>query len=106
MYLCKVTGELNLFKEIWGERPHISQLTGRPLKYFDVKYFAHIIAKSKWEVGRLLKSNILILHPEEHNLLDQGTQKQRDEYAKKWNCDWNFIEELKQKLYEYRRKIS
>ena len=102
-YLCSVTGELKLFKEIWGERPHISFLSNRELKYFDIKYFAHVIAKSKWGGGRLLKDNIILLHPEEHNLLDQGTVAQRATYAEKWGCDWNKIEELKQNLYDYRR---
>lgn len=94
----KPTGEYELFKEIWGERPHISFLSGRELKYFDPRLFAHVIAKSKGEQWRLNKDNIVLLHPEEHELLDVGTEEKRKMYAFKWKCDWRKLEEKKETL--------
>lgn len=96
--LLRMARQLELFKEIWSERDHISFLSGKPLKYFDVKYMAHVLPKGKYTKYKYLKENIILLTPEEHNLLDQGTEKQRLEYAKKNNCDWNIVYNLKEKL--------
>ena len=90
--------QLELFKEIWAETAHISFLTNRQLKYFDIKVFAHILPKGRYPKFKLLKENIILLHPEEHTLLDQGTEKQRLEYSNKWKCDWNQIYIKKEQL--------
>ena len=109
------TGELNLFKEIWKERPHQSELSGKRLFVYQdpdtkeldigqfVLFFAHILSKKMYSKFRLRKDNIFLLTPKEHHLLDQGTEEQRKEYALQNNCDWNIIykksDELKQ-LYK------
>jgi hypothetical protein len=93
-----MAGQLEMFKEIWSERDHISFLSKRSLKYFDVKMFAHILPKGRYTKFKLKKFNIILLHPEEHNLLDQGTVKQREAYAKLWNCNWDKVYELKEEL--------
>ena len=94
----KPTGELELFKEIWEERIHISFLSGTPIKYFDVKCFAHVLNKGKYPKFRLNKDNIVLLTPTEHNLLDAGTQLARDKYAFITESNWEKITNLKEKL--------
>jgi len=98
------TGELDLFKSIWLEREHISFLSGRSIKWFDIKAFAHVVAKSKLPEARLDKNNIILLHPEEHNLEHIGTNSQREKYCQDWNCSWDKITNYKKKIeqkYEY-----
>jgi hypothetical protein len=92
------TNELALFKEVWGERSHTSFLSGKPLKYFDVKSFAHVLAKGKYPKLRLLKENIILLTAEEHHLLDQGTDEQRRKYELANSCSFESIRQLKQKI--------
>lgn len=96
----RVRKEFQLFKEIWNEREHVSWLSGRKLIYFDVKCFAHVVAKSKGEKFKLMKDNIILLHPEDHTLLDQGTIKARQLYEEKYNCNFGEIEILKNIIYD------
>jgi hypothetical protein len=56
-----------LFKEIWKERPHESEISGRrlgdePLSVF----FHHILPKNKYPEFRLDKENIILLTIDEH----------------------------------------
>lgn len=60
------TGELQMFKEIWSERPHISEVSGDPLPYFDVRCFSHLLPKGNYERYRLNKENIVLKTPQEH----------------------------------------
>lgn len=62
----KVTGELELFKEIWNERPHKSEISGSSLPIFDVKCFHHILTKQAYPEHRLNKENIILLTRSEH----------------------------------------
>ena len=62
----KVTGELELFKEIWNERIHKSEISGLPLSLFDVKCFHHILTKQAYPEHRLDKDNIILLTRSEH----------------------------------------
>jgi hypothetical protein len=99
----KKTGELQVFMEIWAERPHFSELSGRPLEQyastaFFASLFAHILNKGMYPKFRLNKDNIVLLHPEEHNLLDFGTIDQREAYARKYYCDWQEIYDKKEYL--------
>lgn len=84
-----ITGEFEIFEEIWEERDHISYLSGFSLekyKYskFFVNCFAHILAKGKnhYHKFKLNKNNIVLLTPEEHYLFDFGTIEQRSKYEK------------------------
>lgn len=67
------TGELNIFKEIWEEREHVSQLSGRTIPYFSIQCFAHILPKSTHSELRLNKENILLVLPVEHRQQHDGT---------------------------------
>jgi len=104
------TGELNVFMEIYEEnqKTWVSFLSGRPLygpkHYLFLNQFAHLLSKGKYPKLRLCKDNIWPIHPEEHNLLDQGTKALRERYAEKYDCDWSYIyneiEILKKKYNE------
>jgi len=96
--MARLLNQFEFFKEIWSERDHISFLSNRPIKYFDVKSFAHILPKGKFTKYKYNKDNIILLLPEEHTLLDQGTEKQRVEYSKKWGCNWDKIYMLREHL--------
>ena len=99
----KKTGELQLFYEIWDEREHVSFLTGRtinekPGSLRFVNCFGHILNKKNYPKFRLKKENIVLLDPEEHYLLDFGSEVQRQEYEFRNDCDFGRIEELKEEL--------
>jgi len=69
--------EIDVFNEIWKERPHFSELTGEKLPYDKsnmkmwVCQFLHVIPKGKSPKLRLDKRNILLGTPKEHNNQDR-----------------------------------
>lgn len=73
------TGELALFKEIWGERSHICTHCGKvllePLK---PAYFSHIKSKGAFPNLRLEKSNIELVCMECHQKYEFGIRKNKD----------------------------
>ena len=101
----KATGQADLFEEIWNEREHRSFLSNKPLKQFEgtnlyYNMFAHVLSKAlnKYPKYMLNKENIVLLTPDEHTLLDHGSEQQRVKYAKDNNCSWLPLYELKEKL--------
>ena len=97
--------QVDLFNEIWNgmETPRIcpvSHMKLDGLKGTKLWYscFAHILPKGRYSKLKLLKENILVVHPRVHTLYDQGTQQERDEYTL-WNWDvlYNKRDELKEK---------
>lgn len=100
-----VKTEKELFHKIWDEREHKSFLTGRAITIkegtsFWFSLFAHVLAKgkAKYPCFKLYSRNIILLTPEEHNLLDQGTEEQRQKYALKYGCNWSKIYNLRDEL--------
>ena len=71
-----VTGELELFKSIWNERPHISEISGLPIQRFDPTSFHHILTKGAYPEARLDKDNIIIVTRGEHNALHSYSWQQ------------------------------
>ena len=104
------------------ERPHISQISNKPLEYFlrnsefYPSCFAHIVPKSGFptiaikdkELKRTMlrenKDNILLVTPYEHKLLDHGTKEARDKYEKENDCSFDIFynkrEALKKQILE------
>ena len=60
----KETGELQMFKEIWEERPHVSELSGKPLLpigHFQWHWqFLHVLPKGSYPHYKLKKENIVL----------------------------------------------
>lgn len=88
----KSTGEKALFEEIWNERPHISEVSGKPLIEFDVRFFSHVIPKSTYPLFRFNKENIVLKTPQEHNDWQFSQYKLVDDER------WKFVFEKKEKL--------
>ena len=63
----KKTGELSVFKEIWSERPHVCQVTDKPIYQFDIRCFSHILSKGSYPSYRKDKRNIWLVLPEIHD---------------------------------------
>ena len=65
----KASGQLALFKEIWSERAHVSELSGDKISMFDVYCFHHILTKAAYPKFLLFKPNIIILTRAEHRMV-------------------------------------
>lgn len=90
----KPTGEKILFDAILSTRKNVSFLTEKALTSWDIEGYkccAHVLSKNKYPMFRLNDTNIILLTQEEHNLLDAGTEEQRERYAKENNCSWEVI---------------
>lgn len=64
-----VSGELQLFKDIWAKRKHVSEISGLPIRVFDPSSFHHILTKGAYPEARLDEDNIVIVTRGEHNAL-------------------------------------
>lgn len=95
----KVTGELEMFKDIWSRRPHRSQFSMTPIEEFDVRCFAHVLPKSMYKQFRLNPRNVKLITDDEHYM---QTNIARSEWPKEFREWWEFHEnELKN---EYRQQ--
>lgn len=76
------TGEGRMFIEIWNERPHFSEVSGKPLlPATDRQWawqFAHILPKGSFHSQRLNKENIMLMLPSEHE-----NQERYDKFQQK-----------------------
>lgn len=67
--------QIEMYKWIWETRPHISELSGKPLlpeghPQF-IHQFMHVLGKGKFPELRLDPDNILLGLPEEHEHQDR-----------------------------------
>jgi hypothetical protein len=86
----KESGELEVFKMIWNERPHHCEVCKTTLHIFDHWNFAHILGKGAYQRFRLLKENILLACRNCHSQYDNGSTENDPKF--KW------VLEKKQKL--------
>lgn len=69
-----------------------------------VQFFAHILPKGKFLYWKFNPRNIIMLHPAAHQIVDQGTQENRDLYPK-WNWEaWDNEVELAK--HEYNKYVK
>lgn len=79
----KATGEAEMFKEIWEERPHVCTNCKVPLgNEAKTWFFAHIHSKKQYPELRLIPANIRLLCFECHQQYDQGT---KESFEKRFN---------------------
>lgn len=73
-----------LYKEIWDENPHISEISGTPLPFVFNKAmffcFAHVLSRGSHPNMTLVKRNIRLMTLEEHILYDNGSTKDNPDY--------------------------
>ena len=66
----KFKNQAELFRYIWDNRPHVSEISGKPLfnKNHPQHYwqYAHILAKGCYKGYALEERNIMLMLPEEH----------------------------------------
>ncbi len=99
-----VKKESEMYEKIWNSRDRVSFLSGKPLvsegSVFWHNQFAHILAKgkAKYPKFKLYSKNIILLTPEEHNLLDFCSSDDREKYGHRNNCDWNKVYNLQDEL--------
>ena len=71
----KFKNQMEMFKWIWSNRPHVSELTGEPLLPFGHPQwhwqFLHVLPKGSYCHFKLYAKNILLGTPDEHNRQNQ-----------------------------------
>lgn len=104
----KVTGEMELFKEMAKERPHICFVTKQPVNIYNkdgrlnVSCFAHVVSKGSRTDLRLLKKNIVIVLPRVHEIYDKGNRQERvkmEQYE-----GWHKLHQLHDEILEENNK--
>lgn len=97
------TGELELFKEVWNERPHVSELSGDKLYFFDINNFHHLLTKKTYEKFRLYKPNIILLTKAEHFQIHNVAQSILVSQDSRWQKVFDKYQQLKEN-YNYGRE--
>lgn len=90
------TGEFIMFKEIWNERPHVSELSGIKLPVFDTHSFHHLLTKQAYPEYRLVKANIVLLTRTEHRAVHDYSWQQLIEKDSRWETIYNRYLAMKQ----------
>lgn len=73
------TNQQELFRWVWDNRAHRSEVSGKPLgDTMNAWFFAHILPKSIYGLYKLKAFNIVLLTEDEHTLYDQNTDKAKD----------------------------
>lgn len=80
--------EIDLFNEIWAERPHKSEIDGTPLFPKGHKMwhwqFSHLLSKGAYPSAKLDKENIVLKTWAQHQLWEFHQHKLRDKEEWKW----------------------
>ena len=106
--------QIALFKQVWVHSNKRSFVSGLHLReYMNTKLFlncfAHVLAKgqNQYPHFKYLASNIVLLTPGEHALLDQGTEEARISYALDApTADWDKLKNIEGELKKlYKKKF-
>jgi hypothetical protein len=101
--------QIEMFKHIYfkAKKPIKCMISGRditdcmngPINHW-IRFYAHILPKGKYTYWKLNPRNIIMLHPEAHHIVDQGTQEDRDGHQD-WNWTaWNAEVEFAKEEYQ------
>ena len=92
-----------LFNQIWEEREHISEISGRPLfnkghmQFF--WQFSHTLPKGLYPRLKLEKRNIVLMLPGEHEFYGKFTEKDKEKpMYKNYQGAWDALFELRDLL--------
>lgn len=102
----KVTGRMALYKEIWKERPHKSEISGEPLienQHHPLwrNQFMHILPHSQYKHYEFRKENIILGTHEEHTLQTNNVGKCMED--PKWD---NFFARFAALREDYERELK
>ena len=88
----KFKNQKELFMHVWNSRPHVSEVSGKPLLSIghDLWYwqFAHVLSKGSYPSCKLKEENIMLMLPDEHKNQEQypefivRREKLRSQYYK------------------------
>jgi len=91
----KFKDQKQLFAYVWATRPHVSELSGKPLLYPNSNkwhhQFLHVLSKGAYPSYRLNPDNILLGTPEEHakqeeyDLFNEKKQELKEAYYRDEN---------------------
>lgn len=96
-----IDSDIEFFKSIWNERPHISEVSGEHLGEFDPCYFSHVLAKGAYPRFRHYKKNIVLCTFEEHQVWEFSDRKDKE-------IEWIVLLEsrLKQEYYKLNKPFN
>lgn len=93
--------EATLFEHLWNIKPHVSEISGRDLDKITLFFsmFAHVLPKKKYRLFRYNPENIMLIHPMEHVLIDQGSSSARKKYTLEFpSADFSIFYQKKEEL--------
>lgn len=102
------SSERDLFEYLWSIKPHRSEISGRKLDKITLWFsmFAHVLEKKNYPLFRYNPENIVIVHPLEHVLIDQGSSDARKKYTKDFpEADFSIFFRKKEELFREYPKI-
>ena len=63
----KGPAQMDVFRQIWAERPHVSEVSGEPLgDVLQPIFFSHLLPKGAYRKYKLDPRNIVLKTPDEH----------------------------------------
>lgn len=99
----KATGEKDFMMALLDKRGLVSYLSGRTVPRIPHSC-AHILPKGHYKSRKFDPDNIVILHPDEHDLFDKGTVEDREAYAKEMEekygvkIDWDSLFDIYERM--------
>ncbi len=100
--------QVEMFIWIWENRPHKCQLTDVELNFIEgseewFQVFGHILRKSKYTYFKLNPDNIVLLHPDIHNKMDNWTSDMKEV---KLHSEWLELQRHMKVEYEKFKKAN
>lgn len=95
-------GEKHMYEDIWKQRPHVSFISGAPLRPPTdpawVSQFAHVIPKGRHPKIKFLPEYVVLLTVDEHYAWDNMADDQRRRFYP--YADWDKLKDLKEELLD------
>ena len=102
-YKREPTGELQIMRGMWDSmKEHKSFINGEPIYEFNVRNFAHVLAKgkNKFPKFKLNPNCIRLLTFKQHDMWDNGLRSELKQLP-----EWNKMFELEDELKEQYKKL-
>ena len=100
--------QMEMFNDIWDnmDKPRVCPISKEKLdKLYNTSRwhwcFAHILSKGMFPKWKLNPNNIMVVHPDVHTLIDQGTEDQRKKSGFDFSVFYNIQEELKKEYKKF-----